>query len=147
MLLLSMKKSKLEIEDSQPEWCISSTIYSRDIPFWLETLEVHINSLNSESLKVGLKMHKGKTKYMTNHAESEDILIHQERHLIFFLQILNISKRVYDLWSMQFPGKRLCTNIQTLLFQICVLILLESRFIQLRTCWYVSFITQTKRQQ
>ena len=30
---------------------------------------------NSESLKVGLKIHKGKTKYMTNHADSEDILI------------------------------------------------------------------------
>ena len=28
----------------------------------------HLNSLNSESLKVGLEIHKGKTKYMTNHA-------------------------------------------------------------------------------
>ena len=37
----------------------------------------HLNSLNSESLKVGLKIHKGKTKYITNHADSEDILIDQ----------------------------------------------------------------------
>ena len=38
-----------------------------------------LNSLNSESLKVGLKIHKGKTKYMTNHADSEDILIDQQK--------------------------------------------------------------------
>ena len=37
-----------------------------------------MNSLNSESLKVGLKILKGKTKYMTNHAHSEDILIDQQ---------------------------------------------------------------------
>ena len=40
-------------------------------------MEKHLNNLNSESLKVGLKIHKGKTKYMTNHADSEDILIDQ----------------------------------------------------------------------
>ena len=34
----------------------------------------HLNSLNSESLKAGLKIHKGKTKHMTNHADSDDIL-------------------------------------------------------------------------
>ena len=38
-----------------------------------------MNNLNSESLKVGLKIHKGKTKYMTNHADSEDILIDQQK--------------------------------------------------------------------
>ena len=32
-----------------------------------ETLESHLNTLNSESMKIGLKMHKGKTKYMTNY--------------------------------------------------------------------------------
>ena len=37
-------------------------------------MEKHLNSLNSESLHVGLKVHKGKTKYMTNHADSEDKL-------------------------------------------------------------------------
>ena len=37
-------------------------------------MEKHLNNLNSESLKVGLKIHKGKTKYMTKHADSEDIL-------------------------------------------------------------------------
>ena len=42
-------------------------------------MEKHLNSLNSESLKVGLKIHKGKTKYMTNHADSEDILIDQKK--------------------------------------------------------------------
>ena len=32
----------------------------------------HLNILKSKSLKAGLK---GKTKYMTNHSDSEDILI------------------------------------------------------------------------
>ena len=27
------------IKGSRPEWCISSMIYSRDTPFWLETLD------------------------------------------------------------------------------------------------------------
>ena len=42
-------------------------------------MEKHLNNLNSESLKVGLKIHKGKTKYMTNHADSKDILIDQQK--------------------------------------------------------------------
>ena len=42
-------------------------------------MEKHLNTLNTESLKVGLKIHKGKTKYTTNHADSEDILIDQEK--------------------------------------------------------------------
>ena len=29
----------LHFEGSQPEWCISSMIYSRDTPFWSETLD------------------------------------------------------------------------------------------------------------
>ena len=42
-------------------------------------MEKHLNSLNSESLKVVLKMHQGKTKYMTNHADSEDILMDRQK--------------------------------------------------------------------
>ena len=42
-------------------------------------MEKHLNSLNSESLKVGLKMHKGKTKYMTKHTDNEEILIDQQK--------------------------------------------------------------------
>ena len=41
--------------------------------------EKHFNSLNSKNLKVGLKLHKGKTKYMTKIAKSEDILADQEK--------------------------------------------------------------------
>ena len=37
-----------------------------------------LNILNSESLKVDLKIHEGKTKYMANHADSEDIPTDQE---------------------------------------------------------------------
>ena len=49
--------------------------FADDVAFFNETtkqMEKHLNNLNSESLKVGLKIHKGKTKYMTNHADSED---------------------------------------------------------------------------
>ena len=35
--------------------------------------EKHLNSLNSESLKVSPEIQKGKTKYVTNHADSEAI--------------------------------------------------------------------------
>ena len=42
-------------------------------------MEKHFNNLNSESLKVGLKIHKGKLEYMTNQAVSEDMLIDQQK--------------------------------------------------------------------
>ena len=38
-----------------------------------------VDSLNAENLKVGLKTHKGKANYMTNYADSEDILTSQEK--------------------------------------------------------------------
>ena len=53
-----------------------------DVALFNETtkqMEKHLNNLNSESLKVGLKIHKGKTKYMTNHADNKDILIDQQK--------------------------------------------------------------------
>ena len=33
-------KDHLHIKGSRPEWCISSMIHSRDIPFWSETLDM-----------------------------------------------------------------------------------------------------------
>ena len=42
-------------------------------------MDKHINSRKSESLKVGLKIHKGKTKYVTNHADSEDVLTDHQK--------------------------------------------------------------------
>ena len=39
-LLVSQSVRYLYFEGSWPEWCISSMIYSRDIPFWLETLDI-----------------------------------------------------------------------------------------------------------
>ena len=56
--------------------------FADDVALFNETtkqMEKHLNTLNSESLKVGLEIHKGKTKYMTNHADSEDILIDQQK--------------------------------------------------------------------
>ena len=57
---------------------LSNLRFADDVALLNETtkqMEKHLNNLNSESLKVGLKIHEGKTKYMTNHADSEDILI------------------------------------------------------------------------
>ena len=59
---------------------LSNLRFADDIALLNETtkqMEKHVNNLNSESMKVGLKIHKGKTKYMTNYADSEDILIGQ----------------------------------------------------------------------
>ena len=41
----------VQIEGSQPEWCISSMIYSRDTPFWSETLEIYHSGRNSLVIK------------------------------------------------------------------------------------------------
>ena len=56
--------------------------FADDVALFNETtqqMEKHLNNLNSESMKVGLKIHKGKTKYITNHANSEGILIDQQK--------------------------------------------------------------------
>ena len=56
--------------------------FADDVALFNETTkqkEKHLNNLNSESLKVGLKIHKGKSKYMTNHADSEDIPTDQQK--------------------------------------------------------------------
>ena len=42
--------------------------------------EKHLNSLNSESPKFGLKIHKGKKKCTTNHASTEDTQTEQEKN-------------------------------------------------------------------
>ena len=38
-------------------------------------LESHFNTLSNESMKIGLRIHKGKTKYMTNYDCPGDIQI------------------------------------------------------------------------
>ena len=61
---------------------LSNLRFADDVALLNETskqLEKHMNYINSECMKVGLKIHKGKTKYMTNYADSEDILIGQQK--------------------------------------------------------------------
>ena len=61
---------------------LSNLRFADDVALLNETtkqMEKHLNNLNSESMKVGLRIHKGKTKYMTNYADSEDILIGQQK--------------------------------------------------------------------
>ena len=70
---------------SQCRWKkkLSYLRFADDVALFNETRQMekktHLNSLNFESLKVGLKIHKGKTKYMTNHADGENILIDQQK--------------------------------------------------------------------
>ena len=42
-------------------------------------MEEHLNKLNTESKKCGLKIHKGKTKFMTNFETDEEIKIENEK--------------------------------------------------------------------
>ena len=44
----------------------------------VKDMEVQLKSLNSESKKIGLKIHKGKTKFMTNYGTNEFIEIENE---------------------------------------------------------------------
>ena len=62
-------------------------------------METHLYSLNSESLKAGLKAHKGKTKYITNHADGEDILVDQQK--LKKWQNSNTSDKPHTLKTLQ----------------------------------------------
>ena len=42
-------------------------------------MEEHLNKLNTESKKCGLKIYKGKTKFMTNFETDEEIIIENEK--------------------------------------------------------------------
>ncbi|PIK41247.1 hypothetical protein BSL78_21886 [Apostichopus japonicus] len=44
----------------------------------VKVMEVHLNNLNIESKKIGLKIHKGKTKYMTSYQSDETIMVEKE---------------------------------------------------------------------
>ena len=62
---------------------LSNLRFADDVALLNETtkqMEKHLNNHNSENLKAGLKIHKGKTKYMANHADTEDILIDQQKN-------------------------------------------------------------------
>ena len=41
----------------------------------MKHMEHQLNTVNEESLKIGLKVHKGKTKFMTNIDTTESIQI------------------------------------------------------------------------
>ena len=40
LLIIKILNRHTKFEGSRPEWCISSMIYNRYIPFWSETLEI-----------------------------------------------------------------------------------------------------------
>ena len=44
----------------------------------VKDMEIQLNDLNKESNKIGLKIHKGKTKYMTNFQSNETITVDNE---------------------------------------------------------------------
>ena len=43
----------------------------------VKDMEHHLNTVNEESVKIGLKIHRGKTKYMTNIDTTENIQINK----------------------------------------------------------------------
>ena len=45
---------------------------------YVKDMEVQLNSLNKESKKIGLKIHKGKTKFMTNFQTNESIVVEND---------------------------------------------------------------------
>ena len=45
----------------------------------VKDMEVQLNNLNTESQKIGLKIHKGKTKFMTNYPTEESIEIENDQ--------------------------------------------------------------------
>ena len=71
------KKADISEGDNVDGENLTNLRFADDVALFNETtkqMEKHLNSLNSESLKIGLNMHKGKTKYTTNRADSEEIL-------------------------------------------------------------------------
>lgn len=44
----------------------------------VKEMEIHLNRLNTESKKIGLKIHKGKTKFMTNFETDDTIAVENE---------------------------------------------------------------------
>ena len=72
------KKADISKGANVDEENITNLRFADDIALFngnTKQMEKHLNSMNSESLKVGLRIHKGKAKYMTSRA---DILIDQE---------------------------------------------------------------------
>ncbi|GFO22125.1 sodium/hydrogen exchanger [Plakobranchus ocellatus] len=57
----------------------------------VENMEEQLNMLNNISLESGLKMHKGKTKYMNNFESNKDITIEGRKLQIFGSN--NLSER------------------------------------------------------
>ena len=41
-------------------------------------MEVQLNSLNKENKKIGLKIHKGKTKFITNFQTNKSIVVEND---------------------------------------------------------------------
>ena len=70
-----LKASMLMENTSQTTGLLMILLYSMKN----KKLEKQQKSLNSESLKVGLKIYKDKRKYMTNSTDSRVILIEQEK--------------------------------------------------------------------
>ena len=77
----AFKKADISEGVNVEEENLTNLMFADNIALFNETrqMEKHINSLNSESLKVGLKIHKGKKTYITNHAHIEDILTDQQK--------------------------------------------------------------------
>ena len=99
---------------------ITNLSFSDDVALFNENTkqtEKHLDSLNSESLKVGLKIHKGKTKYMTNYADRDHKTIEKVAEFKYLGQTTHlkdttkeeINARIRAAWSCF--GKKKPTEI------------------------------------
>ena len=76
------KKTHDTIEGSQPEWCISSLMYSGDTPFWSETLNMNIRS-RKNTRSTFLEIQKKKKKKKEKKTPKEQNLIQLWKTNIF----------------------------------------------------------------
>ena len=75
---LDLDKNGINIDGE----CLTDLRFADDVALTtasVKDMEVQLNSLNKESRKIGLKIHKGKTKFMTNFQTDESIEVEQDQ--------------------------------------------------------------------
>ena len=72
------KKLEFEKQGVKNRWRIADLRFADEVALTkssVKDMEVQLNSLNKESKKIGLKIHEGKTKFMTNFQTNKSIEI------------------------------------------------------------------------
>ena len=102
---------RVQIEGSQPEWCISSMIYSRDAPFWSGALKIYWGSFYFRCIwNLVIKSVPNTDCYDIKAWTRQDLLLedkqncyvyHSSLHVVFYLiSFLVIAKVTYPLGTV-----------------------------------------------